>query len=51
MPVGAGDEALGRIEAALAAEDPALVESFHRWGTTPAEPVSAAPASSAGRPV
>jgi hypothetical protein len=32
MPVGAGGEALGRIEAALAAEDPALVESFHRWG-------------------
>lgn len=33
MPVGAGDGALARIEAALAAEDPALVESFHRGGT------------------
>jgi hypothetical protein len=41
MPVGAGGEALGRIEAALAADDPALVDSFHRWceppGTDPAD--------------
>jgi len=35
MPVGAGDGALGRIEAALAADDPALVASFHSWGATP----------------
>jgi hypothetical protein len=38
MPVGAGGEALGRIEAALAAEDPALVESFHRWGPSHENP-------------
>ena len=33
MPVGAGGEALRRIEASLAADDPALVESFRRWRT------------------
>lgn len=37
MPVGAGGEDLRRIEAALAAEDPALVESFHRWDVPPEE--------------
>jgi hypothetical protein len=37
MPVGAGDGALGRIEAALAAEDPALVESFDRWAASPGD--------------
>jgi hypothetical protein len=41
MPVGAGGEALRRIEAALAADDPALVESFRRWreppGTDPSD--------------
>ena len=31
MPVGAGGEALRRIEASLAADDPDLVESFRRW--------------------
>jgi hypothetical protein len=31
MPVGAGGEALRRIEAAQAADDPALVKSFRRW--------------------
>jgi hypothetical protein len=35
MPVGAGGEALRRIEAALAADDPALVESFRRWREPP----------------
>ena len=35
MPVGAGGEELRRIEAALAAEDPAMAESFHRWGLPP----------------
>jgi hypothetical protein len=29
--VGAGGDALRRIEASLAAEDPDLVESFRRW--------------------
>jgi hypothetical protein len=31
VPVGAGGEALRRIEASLAADDPDLVESFRRW--------------------
>lgn len=31
MPVGAGGDALRRIEASLAADDPDLVESFRRW--------------------
>jgi hypothetical protein len=36
MPVGAGGgEALRRIEAALAADDPALAELFHRWRQRP----------------
>jgi hypothetical protein len=35
MPVGAGGGALRRIEAALAADDPALVESFRRWREPP----------------
>jgi len=35
MPVGAGGEELRRIEAALAEEDPAMAESFHRWGLPP----------------
>jgi hypothetical protein len=35
MPVGAGGEELRRIEAALAAEDPALAASFHQWGLPP----------------
>ncbi|MHA6615892.1 DUF3040 domain-containing protein [Pseudonocardia sp. DLS-67] len=35
MPVGAGGEALRRIEAALAADDPRLVESFRRWREPP----------------
>ncbi len=38
MPVGAGGDALVRIEVALAAEDPALVETFHRWGVSPEDP-------------
>jgi len=35
MPVGAGGEALGRIAAALVADDPALVDSFHQWREPP----------------
>jgi hypothetical protein len=35
MPVGAGGEALRRIEAALVADDPGLVESFRRWREPP----------------
>lgn len=35
MPVGAGGEALRRIEAALAADDPGLVESFRKWREPP----------------
>jgi hypothetical protein len=35
MPVGAGGEALRRIEAALSADDPALVESFRKWREPP----------------
>lgn len=31
MPVGAGGDALRRIEDALVAEDPGLAESFRRW--------------------
>jgi hypothetical protein len=31
VPVGAGGDALRRIEASLAADDPDLVESFRRW--------------------
>lgn len=31
MPVGAGGDALRRIEASLAADDPDLVDSFRRW--------------------
>jgi hypothetical protein len=31
VPVGAGGDALRRIEAGLAADDPDLVESFRRW--------------------
>ena len=31
MPVGAGGDALRRIEASLTADDPDLVESFRRW--------------------
>jgi hypothetical protein len=37
MPVGAGGDALRRIEASLAADDPDLVESFRRW-RAPARP-------------
>ena len=33
MPVGAGGDALKRIEASLTADDPELVESFRRWRT------------------
>lgn len=35
MPVGAGGDALRRIEASLAADDPDLVESFRRWRVPP----------------
>ena len=35
MPVGAGGEALRRIEAALAADEPALAESFRKWREPP----------------
>ena len=35
MPVGAGGDALRRIEADLAADDPDLVESFRRWRAPP----------------
>jgi Protein of unknown function (DUF3040) len=35
MPIGAGGEALRRIEAVLAADDPALVESFRQWREPP----------------
>jgi hypothetical protein len=31
VPVGAGGDALRRIEASLAADDPDLVEAFRRW--------------------
>jgi Protein of unknown function (DUF3040) len=31
VPVGAGGDALRRIEASLAADDPDLVECFRRW--------------------
>jgi hypothetical protein len=37
VPVGAGGDALRRIEARLAADDPDLVESFRRW-RVPARP-------------
>ena len=33
MPVGAGGDALKRMETSLAADDPELVESFRRWRT------------------
>jgi hypothetical protein len=49
MPVGAGGEALRRIEAALAADDPALVESFRRWREPPGdEPSDGGVASARG---
>ena len=35
MPVGAGGEALRRIEVALAGDDPARVDSFDRWREPP----------------
>jgi hypothetical protein len=31
VPVGAGGDALRRIEASLASDDPVLVESFRKW--------------------
>ena len=38
VPVGAGDEALRRIEAGLVADDPHLVESFRCWQLPGGEP-------------
>ncbi|GAA5113503.1 DUF3040 domain-containing protein [Pseudonocardia adelaidensis] len=35
MPVGAGGEALRRIEAALVADDPRLAEAFRKWHEPP----------------
>jgi hypothetical protein len=37
VPVGAGGDALRRIEATLISEDPDLVESFRKW-RVPARP-------------
>jgi DUF3040 family protein len=49
MPVGAGGEGLRRIEAALAADDPALVESFRRWREPPGRDPGAADFTVVGR--
>jgi len=49
MPVGAGGEALRRIEAALVADDPRLVESFRRWREPPGKDPSDEGFTSFGR--
>jgi Protein of unknown function (DUF3040) len=49
MPVGAGGEALRRIEAALLADDPGLVESFRKWREPPGRDPSDGGFTSFGR--